>query len=86
MLIIRFHKSAFFLLLLIFLSRSAYCDEIYYIDNPLFLYKTINWWYDCLPKEFKILWGRPIKCSNIGNALVEYDEINKTLEINIKGG
>lgn len=87
MLTMRFYKSTLFLILYLFLFRSAYCDEIYYIDNsPLFLYKTINWWYDCLPEESKKLCGRPIKCSNIGNALVEYDKRNKNLEISIKGG
>jgi hypothetical protein len=84
---IRFNKSTFFSLLLIFLIRDAYCDESYYIDNsPLFLYKTINWWYDCLPKESKKLCGRLIKCSNTGNAQVKYDETNKNLELKIKGG
>lgn len=84
---IRFHKALFFLLCLISLFRSAYCDEIYYIDNsPLFLYKTINWWYDCLPKESKKLCGRPIKCSNTGNIQVEYNASIKRMELKIRGG
>lgn len=87
MLVMRFFKSAFFTICFIFLFHDAYCDEIYYIDNsPLFLYKTINWWYDCLPKESKKLCGKPIKCSNTGNAQIEYDEPNKKMEIKIKGG
>ena len=87
MLVIRILKSSFFTFLLILLFHDAYCDEIYYIDNsPLFLYKTINWWYDCLPKESKKLCGKPIKCSNTGNTQVEYDEPNKKMEIKIKGG
>jgi hypothetical protein len=87
MLIKRFHKSAFISLCLIFFFNDAYCDEIYSIDNsPLFLYKTINWWYDCPPKESKKLCGRPIKCSNTGNAQIEYDESNKNLELKINGG
>jgi hypothetical protein len=81
---IRFNKSTFFSLLFIFLIRDAYCDECYYVDNsPLFLYKTINWWYDCLPKESKKLCGRLIKCSNTGNAQVKYDEPNKNIELKI---
>jgi hypothetical protein len=85
--IIRFHKCIFFLSFFILFFRSAYGDEIYYIDNsPLLLYKTINWWYDCLPKESTKLCGKPIKCSNIGNTLVEYNEANKTLDLYIKGG
>ncbi len=87
MLIIRFFKLAFFTICLIFLSQDTFCDETYYIDDsPLFLYKTINWWYDCLPKESKKLCGKPIKCSNIGNAQVEYEEPKKKLEIKIKDG
>lgn len=87
MLIPRSHKSAFFAFCLILLFRHAYCDEIYYIDNsPIFLYKTINWWYDCLPEESKKLCGRPIKCSNTGNTQAWYDEPNKNIELKIKGG
>ena len=87
MLLTRYFKSAFFTLCFVFLFHDAYCDEIYYIDNsPLFLYKAINWWYDCLPKESKKLCGKPIKCSNTGNAQIEYDESNKKMEIKINGG
>ncbi len=83
----QFNRTVFFSLLLVLLSRHAHCGEIYYVDDsPLFLYKTINWWYDCLPEESKKLCGRPIKCSNTGNARVEYDEHNKNLALKIKGG
>lgn len=87
MLMIRFLKTAFFTLCFIFLFHDAYSDEKYYIDNsPLFLYKTINWWYDCLPEESKKLCGKSIKCTNTGNAQVEYNEPDKKLEIKIKSG
>jgi hypothetical protein len=84
---LRFYKSTFFTLCLVFVFCEAYCNEIYYIDNnPLFLYKTINWWYDCLPEESKKLCKRPIKCSNTGNAETLYDEASKNIELKIKGG
>jgi hypothetical protein len=83
----RRYKLTFFTLCLVFVFYEAYCNEIYYIDNnPLFLYKTINWWYDCLPEESKKLCGRPIKCSNTGNAEALYDEASKNIELQIKGG
>lgn len=72
---------------LIFWGKDAHCFETYYIDNnPLFLYKTINWWYDSLQEESKMLCGRPIKCTNVGNAQVVYDEGNGVVELKIKGG
>ena len=87
MLLIRYFKTAFFALCFVLLFHDAYGDEIYYIDNsPLFLYKTINWWYDCLPDESRKLCGKPIKCSNTGNARIEYDGTRKKLEIKIQGG
>lgn len=87
MLIKRFLKSIFLTLYLISQFHDGYCDEIYYIENsPLFLYKTINCWYDSLPKESNQLCGRPIKCSNDGNAQIGYDKQNKKMELKIKDG
>ena len=86
-LIARFLKSACFVLCFIFPCYDACCDEVYSIDDsPLYLYKTINWWYDCLPEQSRKLCGRPVKCSNAGNARVKYDERHKKIEISIKGG
>ena len=66
---------------------DAFCSEDYYIDgNPILLYKVINWWYDCLPKESKQLCGHLIKCESNGDARVEYIEAEKKLKLKIKGG
>ncbi len=68
-------------------AYQAFGSEVYYIDDrPLFLYKTINWWYDCLPEQAGTLCGKPIRCSNTGNARVEYDADQKEMAIKIYGG
>lgn len=65
----------------------AIAGETYYIDySPLHLYKTINWWYDSTPEESNTLCGKPIKCKNVGNTEIRYDEMNEKIELKIKGG
>ncbi len=80
-------KTAIVVLLLAAFASVGYGGETYYIDDsPLHLYKTINWWYDSTPQESTTLCGKPIKCTNEGNARIEYDEINQSVELKIKGG
>jgi hypothetical protein len=80
-------KSALLLLCLLLAVQHAFCAETYYIDDqPLLLYKVINWWYDSLPAESGRPCGKSIKCRNEGNAGVEYDALKKEVSINIRGG
>ncbi len=68
-------------------DNTAFCSETYFIDGRrVLLYKIINWWYDCLPEESSLLCRRPIKCKNRGNALIEYNEADRVLNLNIKDG
>ena len=70
-----------------FNKRDAFGSETYYIDNhPVLLYKIINWWYDCLPDDSEQLCGNLIKCQNVGNTWVEYNEAEMVLKMHIKGG
>ena len=95
-------SSNSFLLLVFFLylhlsSTMASCSEIYfndnlsekyYIDNQnvFLLYKIINWWYDCHPKDNYLLCGKTIKCTNLGNACIEYTQSKSALKISIQKG
>jgi len=89
-----------FLLLVFFLylhsgSAPAFCAEIYvkdipcekyYIDeqNVFLLYKIVNWWYDCLPKDDYLLCGKSVKCTNLGNACIAYTQSKSALEISVQ--
>lgn len=69
------------------IPSMASCSEIYRINNQsILLYKTINWWYDCLADEQYLLCGKTIQCTNNGNALIEYTQSKSTLKISIKKG
>jgi hypothetical protein len=78
-------------------SGLASCSEIYfndafsekyYIDDQhvFLLYKIINWWYDCQPKDDYLLCGKTIKCTNLGNACIKYTQSKSTLKISIQKG
>ena len=69
-----------------FNDNLKYNSENYYINNQnvLLLYKIINWWYDCLPKDNNLLCGKTIKCTNSGNAVVEYIQSNSALKISVQ--
>lgn len=83
----RLLKSVFFLLCSLLAVQHAFCAETYFIgDQPVLLYKVINWWYDSLPAESGALCGKPIQCRNEGNAGIEYDALKKEVTINIRGG
>ncbi|MFH1168801.1 MAG: hypothetical protein V1852_32755 [Pseudomonadota bacterium] len=85
-------RNARFILVVTFLliqlySSTVFCSEDYYVDdNRTLLYKIINWWYDCIPKDCNLYCGAAIKCTNQGNTEVEYNEGNRTLTLRIKGG
>ena len=67
--------------------NDAFCEK-YYIDdqNVFLLYKIVNWWYDCQPKDNYLLCGKPIKCSNLGNACIKYTQSKSALKISIQKG
>lgn len=69
-------------------NHLKYNSEKYYIDNQnaFLLFKIVNWWYDCLPKDNYLLCGKTIKCTNIGNACIEYIQSTSTLKISIQKG
>ena len=72
---------------LLFGPTCALSFERYYLDNtPLYLYKTINWWYHSDPNEATFLCGKPVACRNGGNALFAYDAPHRRLKLNIHGG
>ncbi len=86
-----------FLLYLYLSSTMASCSEIYfndnlsekyYIDNQnvFLLYKIINWWYDCQPKDNYLFCGKTIKCTNLANACIEYTQSKSALKISIQKG
>lgn len=95
-------SSNSFLLLVFFLylhfsSTVVSCSEIYvndslsnkyYIENQrvFFLYKVINWWYDCPPKDNYLFCGKSIKCTNLGNACIEFNQSKSALKISIPKG
>ena len=66
---------------------NALCAETYTIDNNrVLLYKLINWWNESSLEESNQLCGRPIKCKSEGDAQIEYDEADRILKLQIKGG
>ena len=67
---------------------NDYRFEKYYIDdqNVFLLYKVVNWWYDCQPKDNYLLCGKPIKCTNLGNACIKYTQSKSALKIFIQKG
>ena len=75
--------------MLSFVSQTATAsgDEKYYLDGTqTLLYKTINWWYDCLPRNSDLLCGKPIRCENRGNVQITYNESDRVLKFTIKNG
>jgi len=83
----RFLSLMFIFLFLHLIPSMASCSEIYRINNQsILLYKTINWWYDCLPNEQYLLCGKTIKCTNNGNAHIEYTQSKSVLKISIREG
>ncbi len=67
---------------------NDYLSEKYYIDDQhvFLLYKIINWWYDCQPKDNYLLCGKTIKCTNLGNACIEYTQSKSVLKVSIPKG
>lgn len=67
---------------------NDYLSEKYYIDDQhvFLLYKIINWWYDCQPEDNYLLCGKTIKCTNLGNACVEYTQSKSVLMVTIQKG
>lgn len=62
-------------------------SEIYCIDNQgVLLYKIMNWWYDCQPKDNYLLCGKAITYTNLGNARIEYTQSKLVLKISIQKG
>ena len=56
--------------------------ETYFIDNqPVLLYKTINWWYDCLEMESRLLCGRQVRYQNNGDARLMYNKSKSHIDI-----
>ena len=77
------------------LSIGLACgSESYSVDNlserydiegqNLLLYKTVNWWYDCLPEDNFLLCGKKIGCRNFGNARIDHTQ--SVLKISVPGG
>lgn len=65
----------------------GHADEEYYINgNPVLLYKTINWWYDCRPEDSNQLCGRVIQCKNNGNVRIEYNDVEMKLKLTVEKG
>lgn len=66
---------------------DADCSEEYYINgNPVLLYKTINWWYDCRPEDSNQLCGSVIQCKNKGNVRIEYNDVEMRLKLTVENG
>ena len=82
----------FFILIAVFVcisptATTAYCSERYFIDNrEILLYKSINWWYTCLPRDDTLLCEKRIKCVNSGNTRINYNPSGKTIEFTIDRG
>lgn len=74
----------------------AFCSEIYSIDNlsekyyiddqNVILYKVINWWYDCHSEDNLLLCGKIIRCNNLGNAYIIYNQSKFVVNISIQKG
>ena len=89
-LLIKYVPLSIILLLLICTPaypHTIFSSDEYYIDGQLtLLYKVVNWWYDCLSNECNMFCGHAIKCTNQGNARVEYNEATKILRVNVEHG
>lgn len=65
----------------------AECSEEYYINgNPVLLYKTINFWYDCRPEDSSQLCGSVIQCKNKGNVRIQYNDVEMELKLTVEKG
>jgi len=60
--------------------------ERYYIDQqPVLLYKIINWWYNCLPDDCDLFCGKTIFCANQGNVNIENNKQGSDLILRVNG-
>ncbi len=76
-----------FALIIFTYPNEISCSESFYInEDPVLLYKVINWWYDCPQKDSELLCGNRIKYQNIGNARAAYNDKKNILSLKIHGG
>ena len=56
--------------------------EKYYIDNePVLLYKIINWWHDCISNNCSRFCDRRVKYVNNGTVHIKYNRSNSVLTL-----
>ena len=59
-------------LMILFSPVFVWATEKYFIDQqPVLLYKIINWWNTCLPNDCGLLCGRAISCTDQGNVNIQ---------------
>lgn len=75
----------FFILIIqaVFINSPSYAaTERYYIDDqPVLLYKVINWWYDSLPDQSQQLCGHRIKYTFSTDTASSYNADSRQLAI-----
>ena len=60
--------------------------EKYYIDQqPVLLYKIINWWNNCLPDDCDLFCGKTIFYTDQGNVNIEKDTPGSDLKLRMNG-
>ena len=71
-------------MLVLFRPSAASGAESYYIEGSrVLLYKIINWWYDCLPEDSRMLCGLPVRCDTSGEAVIRYREADSQLTLGL---
>ena len=74
------------LLIALFTPVFGLATEKYYIDQqPVLLYKIINWWNTCLPDDCGLFCGKTIFCTDQGNVNIEKDTTGSDLKLRVNG-
>ena len=73
-------------LILILTPASGAATEKYYIDQqPVLLYKIINWWNNCLPDDCDLFCGKTIAYTDQGNVNIERNSQGDDLTLRVNG-
>ena len=74
------------LLTALFTPVFGLATEKYYIDQqPVLLYKIINWWNNCLPDDCDLFCGKTIFCTDQGNVNIEKETPGSDLILRVNG-
>lgn len=75
-----------FFLLLLMTSHAVSFESCSIDEDRVIVYKVINWWYDCLEVDSRLLCGKNLRCSLTGQIDIRYNPKKQTLILKLDKG